>query len=163
MASLTARGLSKSAALTSFLLVSTSLTAPAYSQIETVIVTAEKKVEDIQTVPIAVTAFSSQDLKSHQIIEFKDLVFATPNVTYSKTNFTGANFQFAASASSPSQVTRKQASRSMRMKSISPILLSPTRIFTIWNKLRFCAVLRARCTDAAPRRHDKCDHRKAGP
>ena len=93
MASLTARGLSKSAALTSFLLVSTSLTAPAYSQIETVIVTAEKKVEDIQTVPIAVTAFSSQDLKSHQIIEFKDLVFATPNVTYSKTNFTGADFQ----------------------------------------------------------------------
>ena len=80
-------------ALVTALLVSTGLTAPAFAQIETVVVTAEKKAEDIQTVPIAVTAFSASDLKSHQIIEFKDLVFATPNVTYSKTNFTGADFQ----------------------------------------------------------------------
>ena len=93
MASSASCRLSNSAIFTSLLLVSTSLTAPAFGQIETVVVTAEKKAEDIQTVPIAVTAFSSQDLKSHQIVEFKDLVFATPNVTYSTTNFTGADFQ----------------------------------------------------------------------
>src|ERR1700761_7743793 len=73
--------------------MTTALTVPAYSQVEVVIVTAEKKAEDLQTVPIAVTAFSSSDLKAHQIVEFKDLVFATPNVTYTKTNFTGADFQ----------------------------------------------------------------------
>ena len=75
----------------SALLLTTSI--PALAQIETVVVTAQKRSEDVQTVPIAVTAYSSADLKAHQIQEFKDLVFSTPNVTYTKTNFTGADFQ----------------------------------------------------------------------
>lgn len=82
-----------SSATVAALLMSTALSVPAYSQVEVVIVTAEKRAEDLQTVPIAVTAFSSGDLKAHQIVEFKDLVFATPNVSYTKTNFTGADFQ----------------------------------------------------------------------
>ena len=72
------------------------LTAPAFAQIETVVVTAEKKAEDIQTVPIAVSAYSGQDLKARQVVQFKDLQFHVPNVTYTNTNFGGANFQIAA-------------------------------------------------------------------
>ena len=40
------------------LFVSAGLTVPAFGQIETVVVTAEKRAEDIQTVPIAVSAYS---------------------------------------------------------------------------------------------------------
>jgi outer membrane receptor protein involved in Fe transport len=75
-------------------LMTTALAAPACAQeIETVIVSAEKKAEDVQTVPIAVSAFTSQDLQDHQIEQFKDLQFDTPNVNYTKTNFTASNFQ----------------------------------------------------------------------
>ena len=70
----------RSATLISALLLSSAFTVPAYA-IETVIVTAEKKAEDIQTVPIAVTAFSGKDLDAHQITQFKDIQFNMPSVT----------------------------------------------------------------------------------
>jgi iron complex outermembrane receptor protein len=75
------------------LLVTTAFTVPAFAQIETVVVTAEKRAEDIQSVPIAVTAYTAQDLAAHQVNQFKDIQFSTPNVYYSKTNFTSSNFQ----------------------------------------------------------------------
>jgi outer membrane receptor protein involved in Fe transport len=77
----------------STLLLTTAIAAPAFAQIEEIVVTAQKKSEDIQTVPIAVTAYTAQDLKDRQIDKFDDLQFATPNVTYSQGNFGGANFQ----------------------------------------------------------------------
>ncbi|HEY2444234.1 MAG TPA: TonB-dependent receptor plug domain-containing protein [Rhizomicrobium sp.] len=74
------------------LLLTTALSAPAFAQIEEVVVTAQKRSEDIQTVPIAITAYSAQDLAAHQIEKVKDLQFSTPSVTYSKGNFTGSDF-----------------------------------------------------------------------
>lgn len=84
---------SRSATLLGSLLLTTAFVVPALAQIETVTVTAEKRVEDIQTVPIAVTAYSAEDIAAHQLNQFKDLQFSTPNVTYTKGNFTGSNFQ----------------------------------------------------------------------
>src|ERR1700744_1385411 len=75
------------------LLVTSAFTVPAFAQIETVVVTAEKRAEDIQSVPIAVSAFSGKDLDSHQITEFKDLQFSIPNVTVSNDTFGASNFQ----------------------------------------------------------------------
>src|ERR1700744_2667510 len=86
-------GTKQSLTLIGALLVTSAFTFPAYAQIETVVVTAEKKAEDIQSVPIAVTAYSAQDLSAHQVNGFKDIQFSTPNVSYSKTDFTGSNFQ----------------------------------------------------------------------
>jgi outer membrane receptor protein involved in Fe transport len=86
-------GTVRSLTLINAVLMTTAFAVPAYAQIETVVVTAEKKAEDIQSVPIAVTAYSAQDLTAHQVAQFKDLQFSTPNVTYTKTNFTGTNFQ----------------------------------------------------------------------
>ncbi|HSM95649.1 MAG TPA: TonB-dependent receptor [Rhizomicrobium sp.] len=83
----------RSATLIGALLLSTALAAPAFAQIEEVVVTAQKKTEDAQTVPIAITAFTAGDLKAKQIDQFKDLVFSTPNVSYTKGNFTGSDFQ----------------------------------------------------------------------
>ena len=85
-------GTSQSLTLIGALLVTTAFTVPAFAQIETVVVTAEKRAEDIQSVPIAVTAYTAQDLAAHQVNQFKDIQFSTPNVYYSKTNFTGTNF-----------------------------------------------------------------------
>ncbi len=74
------------------LLLSSALAAPAFAQIEEVVVTAQKKSEDIQSVPIAVSAFSGQDLAAHQIEGFKDLQFAIPSVSFTHGNFGPSNF-----------------------------------------------------------------------
>ncbi len=61
--------------------------------IEEIIVTGQKREERIQDVPIAISAFSSEDLNNQKIEGGFDLLRAVPNVTFSKTNFTGYNFQ----------------------------------------------------------------------
>ncbi len=86
-------GTVRSATFISALLLSTAFTVPAFAQIETVVVTAERKAEDIQTVPIAVTALTGADLKAKQVNSFKDLQFHVPSVTFTKSNFGGAQFQ----------------------------------------------------------------------
>ncbi len=61
--------------------------------IETVVVTAQKRSENIQKVPIAISAFTQKDLKAEQVAGGPDLVKEVPNITFSKTNFTGYNIQ----------------------------------------------------------------------
>ena len=64
-----------------------------HAQLEEIIVTAQKRLERIQSVPIAVTAFDAEALAARQINSFSDLQFNTPSVNYSKGNFDGSNFQ----------------------------------------------------------------------
>jgi iron complex outermembrane receptor protein len=61
--------------------------------IETVVVTAQKKKEDIQQVPIAISAFTQKELTERQIAGGPDLVKDIPNITFNKTNFTGYNLE----------------------------------------------------------------------
>lgn len=63
------------------------------STLDTITVTAQKKRENIQTVPIAISAFGGEDLNDRKIETGADLVTATPNVSFSKTNFASYNFQ----------------------------------------------------------------------
>jgi iron complex outermembrane receptor protein len=65
----------------------------ASGAIETVVVTAQHKSENIQQVPIAVTALSQQQLTERQIAGGPDLVKEVPNLTFSKTNFSGYNLE----------------------------------------------------------------------
>jgi iron complex outermembrane recepter protein len=67
--------------------------ARAAASVETVVVTSSKIKGDIQTVPIAITALSQEQLTSRQIAGGPDLVKEVPNLTFSKTNFTGYNIQ----------------------------------------------------------------------
>lgn len=60
--------------------------------IEEIIVTAQKREERIQDIPIAISAFSSEDLNAQKIEGGFDLLKAIPNVTFSKNNFTSYNF-----------------------------------------------------------------------
>lgn len=63
------------------------------TELSTITVTAQKKVENIQKVPIAITAFGGEDLSDRKIETGADLVTATPNVSFTKTNFASYNFQ----------------------------------------------------------------------
>lgn len=56
-----------------------------------IVVTAQKRVESVQDVPIAVTALSMEDLSSQKIESGPDIMRAVPNMTFSKSNFTGYN------------------------------------------------------------------------
>ncbi|MGE5565279.1 MAG: TonB-dependent receptor domain-containing protein [Parcubacteria group bacterium] len=56
------------------------------------VVTAQKKEENIQDVPIAISAFTEKSLQEQKIEGGFDLLKAIPNVTFSKNNFTSYNF-----------------------------------------------------------------------
>ncbi len=65
----------------------------AAASVETVVVTSSKIKGDIQTVPIAITALSQEQLTSRQIAGGPDLVKEVPNLTFTKTNFTGYSIE----------------------------------------------------------------------
>jgi outer membrane receptor protein involved in Fe transport len=68
------------------LLASTMLTglpAHAESGLETVVVTAEKKSEDLQKVPMSVQALTSEKLEDLHLTDFTDFSRYMPSVTYS--------------------------------------------------------------------------------
>src|SRR5215472_6456839 len=72
-------------ALMPILLTSTALVAVPRAQaegIETVVVTAEKRVEDLQKVPFAITALSSEKLSQLDVHNFNDYVKFLPSVNY---------------------------------------------------------------------------------
>ncbi|MFZ5721003.1 MAG: TonB-dependent receptor [Pseudomonadota bacterium] len=73
-----------------------AVSTPALAQvnvIEELVVTAQKKEEALQDVPIAVSAFDQNALEKSKIDGGPNLVLAVPNVNFSKSNFTGYNFQ----------------------------------------------------------------------
>ena len=76
-----------------------TIASPAAAQssgsnvIEELVVTAQKKEEALQDVPIAVSAFDQNALEKSKIDGGSNLVLAVPNVNFSKGNFTGYNFQ----------------------------------------------------------------------
>jgi iron complex outermembrane recepter protein len=57
-----------------------------------IIVTAQRRAEALQNVPIAVSAFTGEALERQQIENASDLQQSLPNVTYTKTNFTSSSF-----------------------------------------------------------------------
>ncbi|MGH6979401.1 MAG: TonB-dependent receptor [Brevundimonas sp.] len=65
---------------------------PAPTVVDDIIVTAQKREESIQDVPIAVSAFSAENLEALQIEGGSELVRAIPNVAFSKSNFSMYNF-----------------------------------------------------------------------
>jgi len=60
-------------------------------QIGDIVITAQRQSETLQTVPIAVSAFSSEALKAQQINTTSDLQLTLPNITFTKSNFTSSS------------------------------------------------------------------------
>ena len=57
-----------------------------------IIITAQRRSEALQQVPIAVSAFTGEALERQQIDNASDLQLSLPNVTFTKTNFTASSF-----------------------------------------------------------------------
>lgn len=66
--------------------------APGATTVDDIIVTAQKREESIQDVPIAVSAFSAETLDAMKIEGGAELMRAIPNVSFSKSNFSMYNF-----------------------------------------------------------------------
>lgn len=66
--------------------------AGAQTGIEEVIVTARKREENLQRTPIAITAFTGENLDARGIVKLNDIAQFSPNVTFDNYNsFGGAN------------------------------------------------------------------------
>ncbi|MBV7257240.1 TonB-dependent receptor [Pacificimonas sp. WHA3] len=59
--------------------------------IDEIVVTAQRRAQSLQDVPIAVSAFSNEALADQQIENTLDLQQALPNTTFTKSNFTGSS------------------------------------------------------------------------
>ena len=59
---------------------------------ENILVTAQRRSQLLQDVPISVSAFTGEQLERQQIENAQDLQLSLPNVTYTKTNFTSSSF-----------------------------------------------------------------------
>jgi outer membrane receptor protein involved in Fe transport len=66
-------------------------TAPA--GIEEIVVTAQKRQESIQSVPIAVSAFSAADLEARRLDGGQDLQLSVPNMSFSRSAYGTSNYQ----------------------------------------------------------------------
>ena len=66
--------------------------APVSNDPTDIVVTAQRRSESLQTVPISVSAFTGQALERQQINNASDLQLSLPNVTFTKTNFTSSSF-----------------------------------------------------------------------
>jgi len=61
--------------------------------VQALIVTAQKREENIQDVPIAMSAFSQEALERSQVAGGPDLMTQVPNMTFTKTNFSSYSIQ----------------------------------------------------------------------
>ena len=64
----------------------TVCSAPAYAQLEEIVVTAQKRAESIQDVPIAISAFSEQGLEEIKAVDVADIAIRTPNFKTTQSN-----------------------------------------------------------------------------
>jgi iron complex outermembrane recepter protein len=65
---------------------------PEQVAIEDIVVTAQRRSESLNSVPIAVSALSGEALADRQIRTTSDIQLALPNVTFTKDNFSSSNF-----------------------------------------------------------------------
>jgi iron complex outermembrane recepter protein len=70
--------------------------APAPSgvgAVEEIVVTAQKRAETVQTVPMAITAFTSKSLVTAGVTSFQDYAVRVPNLAFAYSSSLGANAQ----------------------------------------------------------------------
>lgn len=70
----------------------TTVANASISQLEEVVVTARKRAETLQDVPVAVTAFTARSIEDAGIESVSDFLSLTPNVTFVSSESSGVNF-----------------------------------------------------------------------
>jgi outer membrane receptor protein involved in Fe transport len=94
-----AKGLGKLLASASLLAIAPAAlaqTAPADTTAATdeIVVTATKRAENVQAVPISITALGGETLKDHQVTEFSDYAKLLPSVSYQSFGPSQSQFYF---------------------------------------------------------------------
>ncbi|MFN3943821.1 MAG: TonB-dependent receptor [Allosphingosinicella sp.] len=74
------------------LTASPAATEYAQGPLGDIVVTAQRRAETLQSVPISVSAFTGEALEQLQIENAVDLQLSLPNITFTKTNFTSSSF-----------------------------------------------------------------------
>jgi outer membrane receptor protein involved in Fe transport len=102
------RSVSRAGAAVSLIAISMGLAMPAHAEeaaeqkpaaeegqgrSNEIVVTARKRAESIQDVPAAVTAVTMEELTTRQVTGGPDLMTQVPNMTFTKTNFSGYSIQ----------------------------------------------------------------------
>ena len=67
--------------------------APASSEVQELVITARRREERVQSVPIAVTALSGAALKVQQLNGGQDLEQAVPNMSFTRAAFGASDYQ----------------------------------------------------------------------
>jgi iron complex outermembrane receptor protein len=62
--------------------LATAFTVPAFAEIEIVVVTAQKRSEDVQTIPVAISVFTSEKRDAIGITSVQDMTNFTPGLAY---------------------------------------------------------------------------------
>ena len=75
-----------------FAVLVVSLAIPAYAQgiLEEIVVTAQRREQSLQDVPVSVTAFTGSTLENLKITEASQYLQMTPNVSYTEDGQVGA-------------------------------------------------------------------------
>ena len=60
---------------------------------EEIVITARKREERAQEIPLSITAISGSDLNAQHVDDMLDIQFKAPSLLFSKTNFTSSNLQ----------------------------------------------------------------------
>src|SRR3569833_3031330 len=64
------------------LLLTSALTVPAFAEIEVVVVTAQKRAEDVQSIPVAISVFTSEKRDIIGITSVQDMTNFPPGLAY---------------------------------------------------------------------------------
>ncbi len=83
MSSKRSAGTKRSLTFLNTVLLASAFAVPAFAQIETVVVTAEKRAQDVQTVPVAISVFNSEKRDAVGIQSIQDMTNFTPGLQYS--------------------------------------------------------------------------------
>lgn len=62
--------------------IAMALCAPAHADVPTIVVTAQKREENIQDVPIAITAFDAEELREQNVITFEEVTRNVPGFQF---------------------------------------------------------------------------------
>jgi len=128
---------------------------PASAGLTEVVVTAQRRSENIQDVPIAIQALTGETLQQLNVVNFDDFVKYLPNVTSSSAG-PGQSQIFMRGLSVGDQGTQSGGSingfPNVAISRVSCRAATSTCMPRTWSAWKSSKVRRARCSERAPRR-----------